>query len=189
MDRKGIAKQFIYALRDGKAPWRYPHNRLPAFEPVFGPFFRGEPRSVAEADYAEVEAMTGAVGVRLKHHWNCRKPRYFRDEDRIVLPPKSYFQDEAHYQATRLHEVFHAVEHRMGWTGPAHAAELVAEAATGMILSELRLPHDADNSNVNKWVAWWTMEITWDTEYLFTALGQAERAVNYLLNLRQKEAA
>lgn len=192
MDRHETARRFVNALRAGNAPWRYPHNRLPEFEPLFGKFFRGEPQSVAEADYAVVDAITGAVGVKVRHHWNCRRPRYWRDQDRIVLPPKPYFQDEAHYQATRLHELFHAAEQpqRAGRAGPGHQAELVAEAGTGMIVGCLRLPHDSDNTNVNKWLAWWTMEMTFDPAYLFDALTIAERATNYLLDLRRvKEAA
>ena len=192
MDQRETARHFVDSLRACNAPWRYPFNRLPEFEPLFGKFFQGEPQSVAEADYAVVDDITGAVGVRLKHHWNCRLPRYWRDQDRIVLPLKTYFQDEAHYQATRLHELFHAAEqpHRAGPAGPGHQAELAAEAGTGMLVSCLRLPHDSDNTNVNKWLAWWAMEITFDPAYLFDALTIAERATNYLLDLRRvKEPA
>ncbi len=186
------ARRFVDSLRAGNAPWRYPHNRLPEFEPFFGKFFGGEPQSVGEADYAELDAVIEAVGVKIRHHWNCGKPRYLRDQDRIVMPLKSYFQDEAHYQATRLHEVFHALERpdRANWSGPAHQAELVAEAGTAMLLSQLRLPHDADDKNVQKWLPWWAMEITWDHGYLYESLAQAEKFANYLLGLRRlKEAA
>lgn len=190
MDRRETARRFVDSLRAGNAPWRYQHNRLPEYEPFFGKFFRGEPCNLADADYGEVDAVVGAVGVKVRHHWNCRRPRYFREQDRIVLPLKSCFQDEAHYQATRLHEVFHAVENRAGWSGPGHQAELVAEAATAMLLSRLRLPHDADNKNVEKWLPWWAMEITWDHGYLYESLAQAEKSANYLLALRRhKEAA
>ena len=191
MDRHETARRFVNALRAGNAPWRYPHNRLPEFEPLFGKFFRGEPQSVAEADYAVVDAITGAVGVKLRHHWNCRRPRYWRDQDRIVLPPKPYFQDEAHYQATRLHELFHAAEQpqRAGPAGPGHQAELVAEAGTGMIVSRLLLPFDGDDTNLNKYLAWWTMEMTLDPAYLFDALAKAEQATNYLLGLLNRKVA
>jgi antirestriction protein ArdC len=190
MDRRETARRFVDFLRAGNAPWRHPYHRLPEFEPLFGKFFRGEPQSVAEADYAVVDAITGAVGVKVRHHWNCRRPRYWRDQDRIVMPLKSYFQDEAHYQATRLHEVFHAVENRVGWAGPGHIGELIAEAGTAMLLSQLLLPHDSDDKNINKWLPWWAMEITFDPAYLFDAIAHAERATNYLLGLqRRKEAA
>lgn len=148
-------------------------------------FFRGEPQSVAEADYTPVDAIIEAVGVRVRHHWNCRKPRYLREQDRIVLPLKLYFQNEAHYQTTRLHEVFHAVENRTSWTGPGHQGELIAEAGTGMLLTHLQLPHDSDDTNSNKYLAWWAMEISFDPAYLFDAIAQAERSVNYLLGLRR----
>ena len=187
-----IARRFIAYLRAGNAPWRHPHHRLPEFEPFFGKFFEGEPQSVAEADYAVVDSIIEAVGVKLRHHWNCGKPRYLRDQDRIVMPLKTYFIDEAHYQTTRLHEVFHAIERpdRANWSGPAHQAELVAEAGSAMLLSQLRLPHDAEEKNVQKWLPWWAMEVSFDPSYLFDAISQAERSVNYLLDLvRLKEAA
>jgi len=192
MERREAARRFVDFLRGGSAPWRYPHNRLPEFEPFFGKFFRGEQQSVGEADYAVVDAIIKVVGVRVRHHWNCGKPRYLRGQDRIVLPLKSYFQDEAHYQATRLHEILHAAEqpHRANWTGPCHQGEFIAEAGTAMLLSHLLLPHDADNKNVEKWLPWWAMEIAIDPAYLFDAIAQAERSVNYLLGLRRlKEAA
>ena len=190
MDRREIARRFVNSLRAGDAPWRHPHHRLPEFEPFFGKFFTGEPWSVAEADYGEVDAVVGAVGVKVRHHWNCCKPRYFREQDRIVMPLKAYFQDEAHYQATRLHEFFHAAEHRTGWAGPDHLGELIAEVGTGLLLSHFRLPHDTDNKNIDKWLPWWAMEISFDPAYLFDAIAQAERSVNYLLGLREaKEAA
>lgn len=177
-----MARCFIEWLRAG--------NALPAFEPLFGKFFGGEPQSVAEAGYAPVDGIIEAVGVKVRHHWNCGKPRYLRDQDRIVLPLKSYFQDESHYQTTRLHEGFHAVESRVGWIGPGHQGELIAEAGTGMLLSHLRLPHDADEKNVQKWLPWWAMEISFDPTYLFDAIAQAERSVKYLLDLgQQREVA
>lgn len=185
-----IARRFIDSIRAGDAPWKHPFNLLPEFEPFFGKFFGGEPQTVGEADYALVDSIIEAVGVKVRHYWNCRKPRYLREQDRIMLPLKSYFQDEAHYQTTRLHEVFHAVESRTGWSGPGHQGELIAEAGTGMLLSHLRLPQDSDDTNINKFVAWWAMEVSFDPAYLFDAIAQAERSVNYLLGLRRlKEAA
>lgn len=191
MNRREIARSFVFALREGKAPWRFPHNRLPHFAPYFDRFFTGEPRSMADSNYSAVDSIIEGVGVKVGHHWNCRRPRYWRDQDRIILPPKMYFQDEAHYQATRLHEICHAIERsdRANWSGPAHQAELVAETSTSMVLSGLQLACDTDNTNQNKWLPWWTMEITWDHGYLFESLAQAEKSASYLLDLHRRQEA
>lgn len=191
MDDKKLAERFVASLRAGNPPWRFPHNLAPDFEPLFGRFYGGEPRSVANADFSVVDEIIGAVGVKVRHHWNCRRPQFNRGRDSIVLPIKADFQDERQYQTTRLHEVFHALEqsHRLNLELRGHQAELVAEAGAGMLMSFLRLPHDTDNTHVLRWVAWWALEIAIDPDYLYESLAMAEEGVEYILNLLRRRAA
>jgi len=191
MDDKQFVERFVASLRVGNPPWRFPHNLHPDFEPLFGKFYGGEPRSVADADFSVVDEIIGAVGVKFRHHWNCRRPQFNRGRDSIVLPLKCDFQDEAQYQTTRLHEVFHALEqpNRLDLELRGHQAELVAEAGAGMLMSHLRLPHDTDNTHVLRWVSWWALEIAIDPEYLFESLAMAEEGVEYLLGLLRGRAA
>lgn len=190
MNDHDLARHFLDFLRDGKAPWRYPHNRLPEFLPLFGKFFNDEPRSEAEADYAEVDAIVKATSARISHHWRTKKPKYLRfPEDRIILPPRSYFQDDAQYWASVIHELVHWLEWRTNWYGSLDQNELAAESATGMMESFCCLPHDTENGTINKWLPAWTKGIEANPSYLFDAVAQAERSVNYLLDLwRRKEA-
>ena len=190
MNHRDLAAAVVEALQEGIAPWRHPFNVMSELAPTFGKFFTGAPLAQAEADYGEVEAIIKVTGVKVKHHWNCRKPRYHRLQDRIVMPLQSYFQTVAHYRGTLIHELLHHVEHRVGWIGSSHQGELVAEIGTAFIESHLRLPPDGEMANINKYLPWWTMEITFDSTYLFDAVTQAERAVRYLLDLgQQREAA
>ena len=184
-----LAAAVVEALHEGIVPWRFPINVMPELAPTFGKFFTGDPLTEVEADYSELDSIIKATGVKVKHHWNCRKPRYHRLHDRIVMPLQSYFQTVAHYRGTLIHEVLHHVEHRVGWIGSDHQAEMSAEIGTGFIESFLRLPHDQENSNIQKWLPRWAMEMPSDSAYLFDAVAQAERAVNYLLGLRQKKEA
>ena len=75
---------------------------------------------------------------------------------------------------------------RLGWIGSNHQSELVCEAGTGLMESYLRLPHDQDNTNVNKWLPKWAEGIKANPAYLFDAVRFAERAVNSLLERRRR---
>ena len=187
-ERRDLADLVLETLQAGIVPWRYPVNVMPEFKLTFGTFFTGEP--LAEADYGELDAIIKATGARITHHWRCPKPRCDRPPlDRILLPPRSRFCDEQQYQASRIHEVLHFLEqpHRVGWVGSSHQAELVAECGTGFLESHLRLPHDQDNTNVVKWLPKWAEGIEADPAYLFDAVAQAEGAVRYLIDLRDKK--
>lgn len=185
-----LANAVLKHLHEGIVPWRHPINVSPEFKPLFGQFFTGEPLTEAETTYAEVDQIIAATGVKITRHWRVAKPRYDRPPlDRIMLPPRSRFMDEPQYQATRLHEIFHHVEHRVGWVGSSHLAELVAEIATSNVESFFRLPPDQCRKNIEKWLPWWTMEVSTDPTYLLDAVAQAAKAVNYLLDLRRRWAA
>ena len=192
MNDHDLARTFLAFLRDGKAPWRHPHNQLPEFLPLFGKFFNGEPRSKAEADYAEAEAIIAGTGAKVSHHWRVKKPRCERPpRARILLPPKSRFINDAQYIASKLHEIIHYVEAPWfaNWVGSADQGEIIAECGTGFLESYLRLPHDEDNTNILKWLPKWVEGIKADPAYLFDAVAQAERSVNYLLDLRKRKEA
>lgn len=190
--RSQLAAAVLEALHEGIVPWRFPINVMPELAQTFGRFYGGEPLSEAEAVYSEVDALIAAVGVKITHHWRCVKPRFDRPPlDRILMPPRSRFWNEAQYQSTRLHEVFHFLEQpwRVGWIGSDHQSELVCEIGPALLESHLRLPPDRDTANIEKWLPMWAKGIEADPAYLFDAVAQAERAVNYLLDLRRKKAA
>ena len=149
---------------------------MPELAPTFGKFFTGEPLTEAEADYGELDGIIKATGVKVKHHWNCRKPRYHRLQDRIVMPLQSYFQTVAHYRGTLIHEILHHVEHRVGWIGSDHQAEMVAEIGTAFIECSSPASPRSGQTNIEKWLPKWAEGIKADPAYLFDAVAQAERA-------------
>lgn len=190
-EQRQVAERVLDSLQAGIVPWRFPHNRQPEFSGLFGTFFTGEPLTEAEVDYRELDAIIAATGAKIIHNGRSRKPRFHRLKDKIVLPLRSFFQDEAHYQATRIHEVLHHLEQpgRLGWIGSNHQSELVCEAGTGMLESYLRLPHDWDDTNIIKWLPKWAEGIEADPNYLIRAASVAEFSVRYLLDLRRLKAA
>jgi antirestriction protein ArdC len=135
-----------------------------------------------EPDYSHVESIIEATRADIRHHPRVKRPRYDRPpDDRIMLPPRSRFIDDAQYYATKVHEILHWAEWRIGWTGSADMGELIAEIGTGYLESELGLPHDQDMTNHNKWVGIWVANIESNPKYLFDAAAQAARAVDYVL--------
>jgi antirestriction protein ArdC len=135
-----------------------------------------------EPDYTQAEAIIEATKADIRHHSRVKKPRYDRPpNDRIMLPPRSRFMDDAQYWATKFHEIFHWSEWRVGWTGTPDLGELIAEIGTGYLESELGLPHDQDMTNHNKWLPTWVENIEKNPKYLFDAAAQAARAVDYVL--------
>lgn len=146
-----------------------------------------------EPDYAQIGTIIEATRADIRHHSRVKRPRYDRPpQDRIMLPPKSRFIDDAQYWATVVHEIIHWSEWRVGWTGSDHLGELIAEIGTGYLESELGLPHDKDMTNHNKWVAVWIENIEKNPKYLFDAAAQAARTVDYVLGfsrVREREDA
>lgn len=188
MDRHQMAGLVLETLHAGVIPWQHPVNASPQFRGLFGMFIGGEPRSEAEADLDEIIRATGASII---HHHRVVKPRYDRPpRDRILLPPRSWFLNDAQYQATRIHEVLHYLEsHGGGWIGSDHQSELVAEVGAGFVQSHLRMPPDLDTANIRKWFPAWVDGMKADPAYLTDAVAQAERAVRYLLDLRRRRSA
>ncbi len=187
--RRQLAQEVLAFLQAGNPPWHYPFRRQPAFAPLFGRYGTGRPPAEGEVDYSEAEAVIKATGARISHHWRCRRPRCDRPPlDRILLPPRSRFLDEAQYVASKFHEVLHFVEQpwRAGWIGSDHQSELVAECGTGFLEAHLGLPHDTDFTNVEKWLPKWAEEIEANPCYLFDAVAQAERSVEYILGLYRR---
>lgn len=133
-------------------------------------------------DYAKAQAIVKATRADIRHHSRVKNPRYDRPpHDRIMLPPRSRFLNDAQYWATVVHEILHWSEWRIGWAGTGDMGELVAEIATGYLESELGLPHDQDMTNHNKWLSAWVEGIEKNPKYLFDAAAQATRAVDYVL--------
>ncbi len=190
-DKRKLTDLVVESLQAGVVPWRFPHNRQPEFAPLFGKFFRGEPLAEAEVRYDELDSIIKATGAKIIHNGRSRKPRFHRVKDKIVLPVRSVFQNEAHYQASRIHEVLHYLEQpgRLGWIGSDHQSELVCEAGTGMMESALGLVHDLDDTNIKKHLHKWVEGIDADPNYLFRAVAVAEFSVRHLLDLRRRKEA
>jgi antirestriction protein ArdC len=187
-DHRELAQQVLLSLRAGNPPWHFPFSRQPTFAPLFGGYGTGQPPA-EPVDYSVAEEVIKATGARIIHHHRCHRPRCDRPPlDRILLPPRCRFINAAQYMASKFHEVLHHVEQpwRAGWVGSDHQGELVAECGTGFLEAHLGLPHDTDNTNIEKWLPKWAEQIEQRPDYLFDAVAQAERSVEYILGLYRR---
>jgi len=133
-------------------------------------------------DYNKAEEVINATKADILHHRLCNTPHYKRPpKDRILLPSKARFFSEAQYMATKLHELAHYSEIRVGWNKSEDHGELLAEIVTGRLESELGLPHDLDITNHIKWAPTWVQKIHENPKYLFDAAAFASRSIDWVL--------
>ena len=101
--------------------------------------------------------------------------------DYIELPPPTACSP-ARYWHNISHELIHWAEVRTGWLCMDDAKrELVAEIGAAWLLRSLGLPGDGDHLNFWDWLPQWRKAMLSDREWLFEAVGQVERVVNFLL--------
>ncbi len=101
--------------------------------------------------------------------------------DYIELPPPTACSP-ARYWHNIAHELIHWAEVRTGWLCMDDAKrELVAEIGAAWLLRSLGLPGDGDHLNFWDWLPQWRKAMLSDREWLFEAVGQVERVVNFLL--------
>lgn len=132
------------------------------------------------ADYSQAEVLVNATKANIIERSNLIGPQYDRELDSILLPPRSYFIDDAQYWATKFHELVHWTESRLNWRGSPDQGELIAEIATGYLESDLDLCHDSDKANHNKWMPIWIDNIEKDPKYLLDSAAQAARVIDYI---------
>lgn len=133
-------------------------------------------------DYLLAESVIKATGADIQHPPECVTPKYYRPDDQILLPPREFFLDDRQYTASKLHELAHYSEFRVGWGGRSEdQGELFAEIVTGYMESELGLPHDPDMTNHNKWMPIWVERIKENPKYLFDAAAYAARSIDWIM--------
>ena len=121
---------------------------------------------------------------------------YYRpSEDRIVIPPRSMFADEAEYCVTAFHEIAHSTGHpnrldRRDRNKPAPFGsheygqeELAAEMTASLLSAETDLDFSgAWARNAASYLDSWLSVIRGDPDMLIRASYQATAAVEYILN-------
>jgi len=113
--------------------------------------------------------------------------------DFVNMPPRKTFHQEEGYYCTLFHEIGHATGHssRLGRKGVTECAafasheyskeELVAEMAAAFLCAETGI-EQATIDNSAAYIQSWLEELKNDKSMVILAAGQAQRAVDFILN-------
>ncbi len=125
------------------------------------------------------------------------KAYYVPSEDYITMPDNKLFAKQEAYYATLFHEIIHSTGHqkrlnREAVTLPTNFGsydygkeELIAEMGASFLCQEVGILSDVLN-NSTAYLQSWLRTIKEDKRLLVTAAGQAQKAVDWLLGIRQE---
>ena len=133
-----------------------------------------KPLDIMQKEYA----LTLKIEEKGSAFWNETKQS-------IGIPPISRFVDEYHYWQVMFHEIVHStakpLKRKMNSSKSSYAfEELVAEIGAAMLMWECGFdPQMIDNSKV--YVAGWHSALESNKNWIVSAAGQAQKAVNLIL--------
>lgn len=151
---------------------------------------KGEPLQLI----ANAESFFTATGAAFRHGGN--RAYYAPGPDVIQLPPAEAFKDAQSYAATKAHELTHWSAHpsrlarvlgkRFGDNAYA-AEELIAELGSAFLCADLGITPEPREDHA-AYLDHWLKVLRQDKRAIFTAAAKAQRAVDYLHGLQQREA-
>jgi antirestriction protein ArdC len=154
------------------------------------------PRTPEVEDFGPAEYAVEATGADIRHGGDraCYQP----GGDYILMPRKEQFEGTAAYYDMLAHELIHWTGHesrldrrkRIARFGDeAYAVEeLVASLGAAFLCTEVGVPQSASKlDNTAAYLSSWIDVLQRDTAAIFTAAGQASRAVDYILSFSRSE--
>jgi antirestriction protein ArdC len=133
---------------------------------------------------AEAQALLDASAAVIRH--GGYSAYYLPPEDRIQLPPPSYFRSAGGYYSTALHELLHWTGHpsrcnrqltnRFG-TDAYAAEELIAEIGSAFLCAHCRIDGRLQHA---AYIDHWLKVLRADKRAIFVASTRAQQAADYL---------
>ena len=129
---------------------------------------------------------------------NSNRAFYAPFADKVVVPNKSSFENESEYYSTTFHELTHSTgaKNRLNRDGIVKndgfgnekysKEELVAEMGAAMLLHITNLNIPTTFTNNVAYIQGWLKQIKEEPKILVFAASQAEKAVKYILNGKEK---
>ena len=130
---------------------------------------------------------------------NSNRAFYRPFTDEIVVPNKASFENESEYYSTTFHEITHSTgaKKRLNRDGITKMdgfgseqyskEELVAEMGAAMLLHITGLDIPTTFTNNAAYIKGWLKQIKEEPKILVFAASQAEKAVKFILNGKEKE--
>ena len=150
---------------------------------------------------AEAENIIHAYEEREKLHivYTGNEAFYSPSIDSIHLPERFKFgKKSAEFYSTAFHEITHSTgaHHRLARLTPAHFGsseyskeELVAEIGAAGILSLLGIETPESFQNTAAYIHSWLKVLRNDKKLIVSASSKAEKAIHYIINGKESEAA
>jgi antirestriction protein ArdC len=161
---------------EGYAPPRAPHQPHAAFR------------------VAHAERFFGGLGLEIYH--GGHRALYAPTTDRILMPTFEAFHDPLAYYGTLAHEATHWTGHptrlardlAVRFGSDAYAMEeLIAELGAAFVCADLALTLEARMENA-AYLQNWLRVLKADSQAIFAAAGQAQRAADYMHGLQPEPA-
>lgn len=123
---------------------------------------------------------------------------YSPKEDKVVVPALEQYEVREEFYSTTFHELVHSTGHpkrcnRLDLLGLAafgsenySKEELVAEIGSAMILNQIGIDTEKVFKNSTAYIQGWLKKLKSDNRFIVSAAGRAEKAVKYILNIKEE---
>jgi len=138
-----------------------------------------------------VEGYVSRSGVNFVHVTGNDRACYSPALDKIVMPAMSQFESNSEYYSTAFHEMAHSTGHENRLNRISKLAnfgtetyskeELVAELSSAMLMNTTGIEQPATFENSASYIQGWSKKLQEDKKAIVNAAGQAQKAVDYML--------
>lgn len=128
-------------------------------------------------------------------HKNNQGAKYISATDTITIPKHDHFTSMEYYYHTLFHELTHSTGHstrlnrKLGNTFGSQdysKEELVAEIGASMLCHKVSMEiTDKTIDNTASYISSWLRALQNDRRMIISAAGQAQKAFNYILNIKE----
>ena len=154
--------------------------------------FRVQPGDSTSAvvDFGPGEQVISATGWDIRHVPGDKALYVRPPHDYIVLPPKQQSASGpfgmAGYYGTAFHELLHATEHRLGWTGSYALGELRAELGATYLAAEVGIPAPENMENHARNLDHWLKAMRADSRVIFQIASAASKGADLILSFSRQ---
>jgi antirestriction protein ArdC len=146
----------------------------------------------AVVEFEPAQRVIDATRWDIRHSAGDRAVYFKPPLDHIVVPPKQQFADGpfgmAGYYGTAFHELMHASEHRLSWTGTYALGELRAELGATYLAAEVGIPAPENVENHARYLSHWIKAMKADSRVIFQIASASSKGADLILSYsRQPE--
>lgn len=130
-----------------------------------------------------------------------KKAFYTPSTDTVQIPEREYFHSVTGFYGTIFHELGHSTGHQKRLNRPGISnfdyfgshqyskEELVAEMTAAFLLGHLGFWEDPEIKNSAAYIDGWLEKLEKDPRFVVQAAAQAQKAVDYILNVKTEDEA